>query len=153
MSITVTTPNAEEVQKILEELAPRHAYNISRATNYGVAGVVRDEIKRTAPSEPDVSEKRRLLRTIKGKEYGPLKRSVKAKRKRTPRGEKPKSVVTIDAFYWRFLEDGTPRMAPQPFVNPVVERLRARLPQIWKEQFGKKLAAALRREAKKAARK
>lgn len=30
---------------------------------------------------------------------------------------------TDEGYYWRFLEDGTARMAPQPFVRPSMKRI------------------------------
>lgn len=152
MSITIKPVNAEAVQKIFDELAPRHANNLARATNHGVAGVVRDEVRQAAPSSAQVSARRRELRLKKGRGYGPLKKSISAKRERAEHGV-PRSTVRIKAFYWRFLENGTVRMPAIPFVDPVVERLRPQMPRLWAEQFGKKLEAALRRQAKKAARK
>ena len=47
---------------------------------------------------------------------GRLKRSISA----------VDGVVYIDAFYASFLEDGTSRSAPQPFVRPAIEAVRAR---------------------------
>lgn len=152
MSITIKPVNAEAVQKIFDELAPRHANNLARATNHGVAGVVRDEVRRNAPRASHVSKKRRALRLEKGVDkWGPLKKSIKAKRERAKPGL-PRSTIRA-VFYWRYFEDGTVNMPARPFINPVVERLRPQVPRLWAEQFGKKLEAALRRQAKKAARK
>lgn len=131
MSITIKPLNTMQVDNILTEIAPREAHNLARATNHGVAGVVRNEIKKVAP-----------------KDSGKLKKSVKAKREKARFGV-PYSTVRIGAFYWRFLEIGTSKIAARPFVDPTVERLRPRMADIWREQFGKKLQASLRRKAKK----
>lgn len=36
----------------------------------------------------------------------------------------PGGITFGDAFYWRFLEYGTSKMAPQPFVRPAMKRIR-----------------------------
>ncbi len=36
----------------------------------------------------------------------------------------PGGITFGDAFYWRFLEYGTSRMAPRPFVRPAMKRIR-----------------------------
>jgi HK97 gp10 family phage protein len=36
----------------------------------------------------------------------------------------PGGITMGDAFYWRFLEFGTSKMAPQPFVRPSMKRIR-----------------------------
>lgn len=33
--------------------------------------------------------------------------------------------IAIDAPYWRFVEYGTSRMAPRPFINPAMRRIKA----------------------------
>ena len=36
----------------------------------------------------------------------------------------PGGITFGDAFYWRFLEKGTSKMAPKPFVQPAMKRIR-----------------------------
>lgn len=36
----------------------------------------------------------------------------------------PGGITFGDAFYWRFLEYGTSKMAPKPFVKPTMKRIR-----------------------------
>ena len=36
----------------------------------------------------------------------------------------PGGITMGDAFYWRFLEFGTAKMAPHPFVRPAMKRIR-----------------------------
>lgn len=38
----------------------------------------------------------------------------------------PGGITMGDAFYWRFLEYGTSRMAPRPFVRPAMKRIRTK---------------------------
>ena len=36
----------------------------------------------------------------------------------------PGGITFGDAFYWLFLERGTSKMAPKPFINPAMKRIR-----------------------------
>lgn len=36
----------------------------------------------------------------------------------------PGGITFGDAFYWRFLEYGTSKMAPHPFIRPTMKRIR-----------------------------
>jgi HK97 gp10 family phage protein len=153
---------ADDVEKILKDIAPRHARNLMRATIHGVAGEIAKDAKRNAP-----------------KRSGLLKKSIIAKRRKSP-PDAPVSTVNVEGkdpknlpFYWRFIEYGTrgykkgdrraggkgvakKDMAPkpeQPFIRPAAEKARANFQTVLTQQFGKKLEAALKREAKKRAKK
>lgn len=136
----------EEIQNILEEVAPKHARNLMRATMHGVAS----EITKRAKKRVRVDS-------------GNLKKAIKTKRKKS-HPDKPTSQVYIttgksaknDGFYWRFIEYGTRGKTAneeRPFIKPSVKEVQAQLPTILKRQFGKKLEAAIRREKKKRAKK
>lgn len=137
--MTMKVIGIEEVDKILSDIAPRHANNLMKATIHGVAGEIRDNAKKEAP-----------------KDEGTLKRAIKAKRRRGLPG-KPLSEVRVehgndarhDAFYWRFLEYGTVNHEAVPFISPAIEAVRADMVNIIRAQFGKKLEKALARERKK----
>lgn len=132
MSVTGT----DEIGNLLEQIAPRHARNIMRATIQAIASDVRKDVAKNAP----VGEKKRL------------RRGVKARRLKSP-PDKPVSVVYFqtgkgknpDAFFWRFHEYGTVHMAAQPFVTPAKERHNATKERVMKEKFGKVFERALER--------
>ncbi|TCP43935.1 HK97-gp10 family putative phage morphogenesis protein [Rhodovulum marinum] len=135
----VEVRGTEDVKRLLEEVAPRHAVNISRATVHGVAGSVRDLVKRNAP-----------------RDEGDLARSIKTKRRRMEFGRIRSDVVAergrgakADGFYWRFLERGTSKLSARPFILPSVREIEAKLPVILREQFVKKFQAAIRRAQKR----
>jgi len=132
--VTIEIKNGAQVKHVLETVTPRVAKNLSRSTVHGVAGEVRDEIKRVAPDDPRTKQ-------------GDIKRTTKIKRER-PRFTYFSSTVRIGAFYWRFLEYGTIKLSARNFVLRSVEKIRPNLPEIFKRQFGKKLEAALKRAAK-----
>lgn len=122
-----------DIQRIFEEAAPRHARNLLRATVGGVAGEVRKEARKEAP-----------------KESGELRKAIAVKRPK-PRGNRVAANVIVRAqgFYWRFIEYGTISLAERPFFLPALRSIEPRLPGILREQFVKKLEAALKRERKR----
>lgn len=132
----------EDVERTLKTLLPKHATNIMRATVHGIASEVTKDARKRAP-----------------KDTGALRKAIKAKRRRMKNGN-PRSDVIItqgrdakhDAYYWRFIEHGTVDQPERPFIRPAVDAARANLDEIITRQFGKKLEAAARREAKKQAK-
>lgn len=134
--MTVEILGEQDIKKIFDEIAPKHARNLTRATVQGIAREVAKEAKKGAP----------VGRT------GNLKKSIKAKRKKSNR-DRPISVVHAKgAFYWRFVEYGTGGPVPQepnPFITRAYEKVRANYKTIFREQFGKKLESLLKREKKK----
>lgn len=127
----------KEIQRILEEIAPRHARNLLRATVHGVASQIAKDAKQGAP-----------------RDTGNLKKSIRAERKKSP-PDRPVADVVIrsrgpkSAFYWKFIELGTKNRGERPFIRPAYDRARADINNIFREQFGKKLESALKRAAKK----
>ena len=132
--MSVTLHGIKDVERMLESFAPREAKNLLRATIHGVAGDVRDEIKRKAPDDPA---------TIKGD----LIRTTKTKRERV-KGSFISSTVRIRAFYWLFIERGTVKMAANPFIRRSIMAVEPRLNRIFVTQFGQKLEARLARLTK-----
>jgi HK97 gp10 family phage protein len=144
--MTFTITGVEDVNKILTEIAPKHARNLMRATIFGVAQTIAKEAKLKAPVDT-----------------GNLRKAIKAKRKRSP-PDAPVSEVIVehgnsakhDAFYWRFVEYGTSGkngQSERPFIRPATDSARATFNETLTKEFGKKLESALKREAKKRAKK
>jgi len=124
------------MEELLEVIVPREAENLMRATVHGVAGEVRDAAKDEAP-----------------KKDGVLKKAIKTKRRRMRFGRISSDViVTRRAFYWRFLEYGKKGLTERAFFLRAVRKIEARLPQILRQQFVKKLEARIARAKKRAAK-
>jgi len=146
MSKNVEVIGIEEIEKVLDELLPKHARNLSRSFVHGLASEVAKESKKRVPTDT-----------------GNLKKSIKAKRKRS-KPETPVSEVIVttgknaknDGFYWRFVEYGTGGPVPQserPFLRPARDYITAHMKEIADNVFTKKLAALVKREKKKADKK
>jgi len=144
--MTMVIEGLDEVKALLEKETPKQANNILRAVVQGIASEIAKDARKSAP-----------------KNTGNLRKSIKAKRKKSKPGF-PVSAVEIttgknvknDGFYWRFIEFGTQGNNPQPeqpFIRPAKDRAQANMPQILESQFVKKLQANIKRIQKKNAKK
>ena len=139
----------ENVNKILSELIPREANNLSKAMVFGFAQHAAKLVKKRAPVGSRSNR-------------GNLKKAIKAKRiKSAPGYPKAKVVITKgiraknDAFYWRFVEYETGGKNPQPaqpFVRPAILEFKAQMDGLLDQVFTKKLNNAVKRAKKKAAK-
>ena len=133
----------EEIDKVLSQLIPKHARNLSKSVIHGLASETVREAKIHVPTDK-----------------GTLKKAIKAKRRRG-KPNKPASDVIVehgnsvknDAFYWHMVEYGTGGKNPQPerpFLRPAKDLIQSNMAKILDEQFTKKLASLIKREQKKA---
>jgi len=143
MPSKVQVVGIEEINKILGDLIPKHARNLSKSVIHGLASETAKEAKARVP-----------------RKTGTLKKAIKAKRRRGKPGQ-PVSDVIIeqgknaknDGFYWFFVEYGTGGPAPQqeqPFLRPAKDLVQAEMPRVLDEQFTKKMKSLIKREQKKA---
>lgn len=136
----ISVEGLDELEKVLNMMAPKAARNLMRSTIHGVASEIAKEAKRKAP-----------------KDEGTLRKAIKAKRRRPKHPDAPFSDVIVttggtakyDAFYWRFIEYGTTDQPEAPFFRPSIDLMRPQIPKIMEKQFGKKLETMLKRAAKK----
>lgn len=132
----------EELRHLTHNVSPRVSLQLARSTVHGIAGQIRNAMRKRAPQATNTTRK-----------------AIHTKRRRgTP--EEVVSEVRIahgagvqhDAWYWKFLEFGTIKQPAQPFVRPVVEEFEGKIPEIYKAEFFRKLQARLVREARKQGR-
>lgn len=143
MRPSISIDGFDELQDILKNVAPREARNLLRNATQATAGKVRDEM-------------RKRVRT-QSYDEGTLRKAIVSRRERV-QGDEVASTVRIthgkgamnDAWYWHFVNSGTVNMVARPFIEPSVESIRPQLPAIFREEFGKKYEALLRRKAKRA---
>ena len=76
MASEVAVFGLEEIKKVLNELAPKHAANLSRAMVHSMASETAKEAKKRVPSDT-----------------GNLKRAIKAKRRRGKPGQPVSDVI------------------------------------------------------------
>jgi len=134
-----------EINKILNELVPREANNLSKALIFGLAQHAAKEFKIRVPSP--TGNLKRSIKAVRGRSFPgkPISYVKAAKGKRTKGG----------GFYWRFVEHGTGGKNPQqarPFVGPALLKITAEMPKIVDEVFTQKLAGAVKRAKKRIAK-
>lgn len=128
----------DEFARMAKTLAPRQARNLARSTTQAVASQIAKKMKQVAP-----------------KDEGTLRKAIKAKRRRM-RGDIAISDVRIehgararhDAWYWHFIEFGTVKQAPKPFIRPAIDAIQPEIPSIYSREFHKRLKKALEKQAK-----
>jgi HK97 gp10 family phage protein len=121
-----------ELNRALAELPPRVARNVLRGSVAAGAAVIRDEARVQAPRyEGQVAAKHPPPGTLKRAIYSAQARRLSSllqqvyqvgviSGKRAKVG-KAKSGKSKDAYYWRFVEFGTVKMAARPFLRPAFE--------------------------------
>lgn len=163
MATGIRIDGLKSLQKMLGDIAPREAHNISRNAIHAIAGDIAKAIREAAP-----------VRT------GNLKKSVKVKRGRGGVNHGYSDVIFTegknaahDGYYWRFIEHGTQGHAigrgsnistgtqkgkvvrgvkAQPFVEPVVSRFSATMSERMRKAMGIALEKALVRKARRLAK-
>lgn len=132
----------QELRHMTGTISPRVSLQLARSTVHGIAGQIRNAIRKRAPQATNT-----------------LRKAIHTKRRRGNPGEVISDVrvahgagVQHDAWYWHFLEFGTINQPAQPFVKPTVREYENRIPEIYRAEFGKKLEQRLAREARKQGR-
>lgn len=134
MTDKMTISGVDDVNRILSQVAPRHAKNIMRATVHDMAKEVRDDARDDMPEDE-----------------GTMRKETRHKRERgSP--VKVESTVRVSgkAFYWRFLERGDgPDGVAYDFFRNATHKMRSEMTSKFLQAFGQKFEAAVARERKK----
>ncbi len=129
MRIETTLTGADDVRRILDQIGPREAKNIMRATVGDMAAGIRKDARQEAPVDD-----------------GDLKRSIKVKRRRVVMGRvRADVIVDRKAFYWRFVEYGTSEQSENAFFTRALEKFRGQSMDRFLGSFVKKFEARLTR--------
>lgn len=132
---TVRIEGLAELNRALRELPQRIANRGLRTAVYAGAKVIRDEARHRAPKaaqslgtkQPPAGTLKRSvimkhIRELSGggrQTFYVLVRQGKKYRNQGKRGN-----LSQDAWYWRFVEFGTRKMAARPFLRPALESRR-----------------------------
>jgi HK97 gp10 family phage protein len=132
---TVRIEGLAELNRALRELPQRIANRGLRTAVYAGAKVIRDEARHRAPKaaqslgtkQPSAGTLKRSvimkhIRELSGggrQTFYVLVRQGKKYRNQGKRGN-----LSQDAWYWRFVEFGTRKMAARPFLRPALESRR-----------------------------
>lgn len=141
---------AAELVKALKALPDRVARNGLRASVYAGAKVVRDEAKSRAPVAQEIKNPRHpppgtLRRSVIMKhirELSGLTRQtffITVRQGKKYRNQGKRRNLSQDAFYWRFVEFGTRKMAARPFLRPALEAKRYEAADAIKSRLAKRI--------------
>lgn len=129
---TVQISGLTELNQALNELPQRLARNVLRGSVAAGAAVIRQEARRRAPryegrvavGHPPPGTLKRAIYSAQARRLSGLLQQVYqvgvVSGKRAKVGQ-AKAGKTKDAYYWRFVEFGTVKMAARPFLRPAFE--------------------------------
>lgn len=144
----------------LDKLTAAVGENTLRAAGFAGAAVFRDEVIRAAPKDTGfLSQQVGVIRAteksdgavvqtylvkVRGGQikYANTRRNRRAGRI-TQAGESLKTYEQTDAFYWRFFEYGSSKMAARPFIRPSYESKKGEALQAMKTKLAEKINEAL----------
>lgn len=134
----------EELEKALADLAPKVGTKAGQTATRKAGQFVARKVRAAAPmGDADTS---RTYRTAGGTvtvDYGHLKRNIRVqKRRKVGRKEVGTIIGTGNAFWGRFLEFGTRKMAARPWFGPAVRANIGEALDIIKEELQKALRSA-----------
>lgn len=136
MKISTTIRGIDDVNDLLSQIAPKQARNIMRSTVHDMAGKVRNDAKKSMPTDE-----------------GTMKRLTKAKRERLRSfDDRVRSTVRVGrkAFYWRFLEYGDgPDGVEYAFFMHAVQKMQTSMQAMFLQSFLKKFEQTLARARKR----
>ena len=109
-----------DISKELELLSKAESRKVLRQATRAGANVLRDEVRARAPKKTGKLKRNIVAVNMRGKDGGAAAGvHIRGRNPRT--GNSDNSMKTGDpknSFYWRFVELGTSKMAPIPFVRP-----------------------------------
>lgn len=77
---------------------------------------------------------------------GTLQESIKFKRIQLPKSVGVGIYVTNKAFYWRFIENGTPHMAAEPFLRNNFDSHKERVVERFKTSYARRIKAIIKKQ-------
>lgn len=133
-----------DVEKTLRVLAPRESRNLTRRLVVRIARHVRDDV-------------RAALETVVDRKTGNLFAAIRSKRERGASREEAEASVTINLKkasgkigpHWHFIEFGTVKQKATPFIEPTVRTWVAKMPRVYREEFGRQLERTLAKRGKR----
>lgn len=141
MGKPLTVTGLKDLERTFRTLAPRESRQLTRRLVVKIAALVRNDVRAAA-------------REVVDRFTGNLFKAIRSKRERGRRDVFEAS-VTINleggggpiAPHWHFIEFGTVKQRPTPFIGPTVKEWDARIPRVYREEFGKQLERQLAKRA------
>lgn len=132
MKTTVQMTGLRELGAALKELDSRVQKRIARSATAAGARVIANEAKARVPVDKGTVKKNIRTANLKPTQPGLQETAV---------GVRVKGKTADSAFHWRFLEFGTAKMSPKPFLRPAFEAKKEEAANKIKDQLKKRLDA------------
>ena len=144
-----------DIEGALDKLSDAVGEKTLRSVGFAGAAVFRDEVALQAPKDTGfLSEQVGVIRDTDKSDgkivqtYLVKVRTSKSKYANTKHNVRKdragKTYATTNAFYWRFFEYGTSKMAARPFIRPAFEAKKSEAMQAMKNKLSEKISEALR---------
>ena len=143
----------DQLARAMKELPKRVARNSLRAAVYAGAKLIRDEAKlkapvAVAPLGPNQPPPGTLKRSVIMKQIPELSSAerqtffVTVRHGKKYRKQGKKGQLSQDAWYWRFVEFGTVKMAARPFLRPAFEGKKRAAVQAIQDRLAQRIERA-----------
>lgn len=136
MKTSMQMTGLRELGAAMKELDSRVQKRIARSATAAGARVIANEAKARVPVDKGTVKKNIRTANLKPNKPGLQETAV---------GVRVNGKTEDSAFHWRYVELGTAKMAPRPFLRPAFEAKKVEAAERIKEQLAKRLDA----EAKK----
>ncbi len=141
MEISAQVTGLEDLNQQLQALTTLagEKQKTQKAT-FDAAKVFQDEVKKQAPKAAAAyyryySKRKHGSNNRKLMKPGTLRKSVSRKRVKFNNNVGTAIIIKARAFYWRFIEYGTPAMAAVPFIRPSFEMKKQEALDKFKERY------------------
>lgn len=157
-AITVRVDGLRELGEAMRALGNETSQKIAHAMASAAARLVRDQAKKLAPvatgemRDNIIAKKLRKSETVLTSEYKVGVKRYKRKYANTKRNVRMRRAGTeyeLDiAYYWRYVEFGTVKMAPRPFIRPAIDQNKFTAIEAMRKVGQRRIEAAARKAAK-----
>lgn len=146
--VRVKFSGGKQLQRGLEEMGEEMATKVGYRANLKAAQHLRDQYIEAAPFQPGPTVKswRRKDGSSVTADYGHLKDNIRLRRDKARKEGHIVHLVTVGRAFWgRFLEYGTIKMAARPWMRPAFEANKEAVADIQREELDR----LIKRTAKK----